>query len=147
MTIQELENLASRGFKRDDESGPSSDEIMACIEIRTKAAELTEEIQKQNERWDKDVIKRKTSSIIWFCARLAGMYGVNLEEAMRIKADENNKSPSILDKPVMKAPIGKNRNEKTFYLPRRKPAVLSKAGKFRKPTGPQSPNPGPSAHR
>ena len=86
MTIQEIETLASKGFHH-DEDGPIQEELMACIEIKSKAEELYKAIN-SHERWDKEMISAKTSGIIWFCSKLAGMYGVNLPEAMRQQALE-----------------------------------------------------------
>ena len=89
MTLKEIEAAASKGFWRGDESqeGHSKNDVMAAIEIKNKAEDLVRELQ-TSERWDKDTIAQKTSCIIWFCARIAGMYGINLEDAMAAKARE-----------------------------------------------------------
>jgi NTP pyrophosphatase (non-canonical NTP hydrolase) len=129
MTIQELESIASRGFKRDDDAqGPGKDEIMTGIEIKMKASEINDEIQ-SHERWNKESIARKTASIIWFAARLAGMYGINLEEELKKKTQESSTPPEKL----VKVPtIGRIKDVKTFYGSKGKFPSLPR---FSKPKG------------
>ena len=115
MTIQELENMAAHGFKLDEESGPNEAEFIACIEIINKASELAGEIKK-TDRWDKESIKSKLASIVWFSARLAGVYGINLDESLRNRAEQEKPSPSPQNQPKTGNPAGRK-----FYLPRQKP--------------------------
>jgi len=133
MTIQELESAASLGFKREEDSqGPGKDEIMAGIEIKMKASELNEDIQ-SHERWNKETIARKTATIIWFAARLAGMYGVNLEEALKKKTQESkSESPVASEKPTKTLSIGRIKDVKTVYGSKGK---LPSIPKFSKPKG------------
>lgn len=131
MTIQELESAASRGFKKDEESeGPDRDEIMTLIEIKNKVEELSKEIQ-QHGRWDKDIVARRTAAVIFYAARLAGMYGIHLEEAVRFKIEEMKKeSTSAPDKPA--GEMGKQ-NEKSIQRPKREFVRLPKLSKFKRP--------------
>lgn len=88
MTIQELQNTSSRGYKRnDDHEGPSTDEKLTVVAIQHKAMELIEDL-KSPERWTRDSIAAKTSSLILLSARLAGMHGLNLDEKIRVKIEE-----------------------------------------------------------
>lgn len=140
MNIQDLETMATRGFKI-EEGGSDRDEIMTIVEIKNKAQELYDEVkQTDGERWDKDVIAKKAASLIWFSARLAGMYGINLEAAIRSRAEETNRQSmgitvvnKLAAKPEMPAAdgIGK-KNETTIQRPPRKPIILSKACKPRR---------------
>lgn len=136
MTIQELESAASRGFKRDEESNsPSHDEIIAVFEIKNKADELLKELQ-QHDRFDKDVIARKTSGMLWFCARIAGMYGVNLQEAVKRLAEEAKNGPPVAtETPSAGTAAERTVNEKTVQRPKRKLANFPKIGKFARPRG------------
>jgi len=132
MTIQELETSATAGCKRSEESRAGRDEVMAAIEIASKAKELSEEIN-LTERWDKDIIAKKTAIIMWFCARLAGLYGVNLSEAVRKRIEEAKLESPPPEKPAAGA-TGKN-NAKIIYGPKGKPAAIPFAGKPRKRAG------------
>ncbi len=132
MTIQELESAASNGLKKDDTQNPGKDEIMAGIELKMKAGELNEEIQ-SHERWSKESIGRKTAAIIWFAARLAGIYGVNLEEELKKKTQESKTESSPKPEKLVKVPtIGRIKDVKTVYGTKGKFPSLPK---FSKPKG------------
>ena len=129
MNIQDLEKIASNGLKRDDDSEvPSAAELIAAYEIRNKTEELLKEILSY-ERWDRNSIGRKTAAIVWFSSRLAGIYGVNLEDELRKKVEENKQeAPVILEKPKT-ASNGKVKNAKTVYRPKRKLPPLPRISK------------------
>ena len=114
MTLKELESMASRGFKRNEDANvPSNDKMMAVIEIRNHAEELLMEMRSCGQQWDKETIARKTSAIMFFCARLAGMYGLNLEHEMRKKFEDNKPEPLSGDETA-----GKIKDAKPFIVPR-----------------------------
>ena len=110
MNINDLESSASNGFKRNtDETGPGETEILTVLEIKLKAQDLIEAINKP-ERWDKETIARKTSAIVWFCARLSGMYGINLNDELQKRINE---TAADLEKPSQG--ITRIKDAKTFY--------------------------------
>ena len=85
MTVFQLVASASLGARRNDEEhGYSEDAILAIYEIRNKADELRKMLA--DERWDKDQIAAKTSVIVWECARLAGMYGADLDTILSARS-------------------------------------------------------------
>lgn len=106
MNISELEILASKGARLDDDfRDPTRGDIMAAIEVIDKARELLSEIQLG--RWDKETISSKTATIIWFTAKIAGMYGVSLEGAVKSKAEEKAREMAAPDKPSVRFPVKK----------------------------------------
>lgn len=133
MNIQELVTIASRGHKRnDDGDGPGCDEIMSVIEIEMKAKELNEEIRAY-QRWDKETIARKTANIIWLNARLAGMYGINLEDELKKKIQESKSEPSAKLEKLANAPtLGRIKDVKTVY---RSKGKLPRLPRISKPKG------------
>lgn len=134
MDISELETLASKGVRLDEDfRDPTRSDAMAAIEIMDKARDLLAEVQ--HGRWDKDAITSKTAAIIWFAAKIAGIYGVNLESAIRNKADEKARETPAADKPSLRFPMKKGNSKWSRGRPANTLTSARSTKTIAKPTG------------
>ena len=130
MTIQEIQTLSSRGFKRNDEhEGPSSDETLTVVAIQNKAIELLEAL-KSREHWTRESITSKTTAIIWLSARLAGMHGLNLDERLRVKIDET-KDESLIRSEKLTIVGSRIKDAKTVHGSKRKLPHIPRISKLK----------------